>query len=263
METTLIQQDFLRHAMRLMKLNRAQFAECFEFPARTLDAYLLPDSSNGARKMPHKLRKAILDVLRVEELRNQLEKELKLNKGTLHPAANRVYCSDFDFVFPTLYRVTFLESGFNLKTGAEDPSTDQKVIGYSLCETFTPNANNHKVLEIEPVIKRNKSVDCGCIYVTEHSTLDRAMSFIRAIINTNSESTFPSDTPTYYEFEKRIFTLVHLLKPYDELADEQITYFSSDFYVETRETAIPGFSIEGKNNWERIFRANDTIGSTE
>lgn len=57
------QQEFLRQAMESLGLTRDGFAKRFTVPRRTLDKWLLPDTSNDFRALPDMARAYISEVL--------------------------------------------------------------------------------------------------------------------------------------------------------------------------------------------------------
>jgi aspartate carbamoyltransferase catalytic subunit len=54
-----LQQDFLRHQMKVLRLTREQFANQLGVKRRALDTWLLPASSKEARQMPETVRQLI------------------------------------------------------------------------------------------------------------------------------------------------------------------------------------------------------------
>ena len=57
------QQEFLRQAMEALGMTRDAFAKRFTVPRRTLDKWLLPDTSNDYRPLPDMARAYINEVL--------------------------------------------------------------------------------------------------------------------------------------------------------------------------------------------------------
>lgn len=57
------QQEFLRDAMQRLGMGREQFADRIGTTKRTLDKWLLPDTSNDARAMPDMAWKFIREIL--------------------------------------------------------------------------------------------------------------------------------------------------------------------------------------------------------
>lgn len=57
------QQDFLRSAMKRHGLSRIEFADRIGVKKRTLDNWLLPDSSRHSRKMPDHVRLVVGELL--------------------------------------------------------------------------------------------------------------------------------------------------------------------------------------------------------
>ncbi|HEP6430586.1 transcriptional regulator [Burkholderia arboris] len=61
------QQDFLRHAMDVLRMTREEFSERIGTKKRALDNWLLPSSSAEFRAMPDMAWKFIREILRHHE----------------------------------------------------------------------------------------------------------------------------------------------------------------------------------------------------
>jgi aspartate carbamoyltransferase catalytic subunit len=63
------QQEFLRHAMSELELTRELFAGRLGCAKRTLDKWLLPDTSNDFREMDETIWNLVREILAHEKLK--------------------------------------------------------------------------------------------------------------------------------------------------------------------------------------------------
>jgi hypothetical protein len=77
------QSEFLQSAMTSLELTRDGFAARLGCPRRTLDKWLLPESSNDHRAMPEVVWTLVREILANEKLLAKVERlEKKLEKVT-------------------------------------------------------------------------------------------------------------------------------------------------------------------------------------
>jgi transcriptional regulator with XRE-family HTH domain len=76
------QQEFLRHAMAELGLTREAFAARLGSAKRTLDKWLLPETSNDYREMDEAIWNLVREILAHEKLKTKHEKlQKKIEKS--------------------------------------------------------------------------------------------------------------------------------------------------------------------------------------
>ena len=250
------QQKLLRHALQQTGASRSEFADMLKVSKRSLDAWMLPDSSKGFRTMSPQYKNEVERLL----IEAQVTIGNRVTEATLSKNVPVIRCDKYDFSFPTIYRQTILVEGIDIETGLRDPSGDYQVTSYSLAEdaSFRSSTNAQKVLKAEPISSRNTPADTGWLRISEHRTLDRADAHIRSVVEAMLAPTF-NICSRLYKFEGRIFSLIHHDKPREPEAKDNLTLYLSDAYLEVAQFFIAG--REGRedirdNEWRLVLDAD-------
>lgn len=246
------QQKLLRHAIQTLGIGRSEFADLLKISKRSLDAWMLPDSSKGFRTMSHQYQNEIERLL----IEVQVISSNRITQATFSEEVPVIRCDKYGFNWPTIYRQTLLCEGYDAN-GQPDASHDYQTFRYSLSKD-APFENGWKVLASEPIRCRNTPADTGWLRISEHRTVDRADAHVRSMIEAMLAPTFEIHG-RIYKFEGRIFSLVHHDKPREEGAKDNLTLYWSDAYLEVAQFYIDG--REGRedirdNEWRLVLDAD-------
>lgn len=250
--TSLSQQKLLRHAIQAMGVGRSEFADLLNISKRSLDAWMLPDSSKNFRTMSQQYQNEVERLL----IEVQMINSNRVTQATLSEEVPVIRCDKYGFNWPTIYRQTLLCEGHDEK-GQPDSSHDYQAIRYSLSKD-SPAQNGWKLLASEPVHTRNTPADTGWLRISEHRTVDRADAHVRGLIDAMLAPTFEIRSGLY-KFEGRIFSLVHHDKPREPEAKDNLTLYLSDAYLEVIQFYIAGLGGREDirdNEWRLVLDAN-------
>ncbi len=250
--TSLSQQNLLRHAIQTLGVSRSEFADILKISKRSVDAWMLPDSSKGFRTMSLQYQNEIERLL----IETQVINSNRVTQATLSDDVPVIRCDKYGFNWPTIYRQTLLCEGHDAN-GQPDPSHDYQTTRYSLSKD-APFENGWKVLASEPIRCRNTPADTGWLRISEHRTMDRADAHVRGLIDAMLAPTFEI-TSRLYKFEGRIFSLIHHDKPREPEAKDNLTLYLSDAYLEVAQFYVAGRKGRADirdNEWRLVLDAD-------
>lgn len=246
------QQKLLRHAIQTLGIGRSEFADLLKISKRSLDAWMLPDSSKGFRTMSHQYQNEIERLL----IEVQVISSNRITQATFSEEVPVIRCDKYGFNWPTIYRQTLLCEGYDAN-GQPDASHDYQTFRYSLSKD-APFENGWKVLASEPIRCRNTPADTGWLRISEHRTVDRADAYVHGIGEAMHTPTFKI-SGRLYKFEGHIFSLIHHDKPREPEAKDNLTLYLSDAYLEVAQFYIDGWEVREDirdNEWRLILDAD-------
>jgi len=246
------QQKLLRHAIQTLGIGRSEFADLLKISKRSLDAWMLPDSSKNYRTMSQQYQNEVERLL----IEVQVFNSNRVTQASLSEEVPVIRCEKYDFNWPTIYRQTLLCEGHDAN-GQPDASHDYQATRYSLSKD-APYERGWKLIASEPVHTRNTPADTGWLRVSEHRTVDRADAYVHGIGEALHAPTFDISS-RLYKFEGRIFSLIHHDKPREPKAKDNLTLYLSDAYLEVAQFFIAG--QEGRedirdNEWRLVLDAD-------